>query len=90
MSFPEGCLSHRPQSGRLDFKAPGCEIKRNVSSRVYVWDLMRRTGAQTNKNEEKKQKLYFTDRSDTKSPTKPKMSFDLNMIQCFFILFTLN
>jgi hypothetical protein len=53
MSFPEGCLSHRPQSGRLDFKAPGCEIKRNVSSRVYVWDLMRRTGAQTTKNEEK-------------------------------------
>jgi hypothetical protein len=77
MSFPEGC--------RLDFKAPGCEIKRNVSSRVYVWDLMRRTGAQTTKMKNKN-KNHISLIKVIKSPTKPKMSFDLNMIQRFFIL----
>ena len=46
--FPGGGVNDCPQSGELDFKANGCQIKRNVSSHVQVWDPVLSTGSQTN------------------------------------------
>jgi hypothetical protein len=41
-------------------------------------------------NEEVKEESQSTHRRDTKFQIELRMQFNLNMIQCFFILFTLN
>ena len=46
--------------------------------------------SESKQNENLKEKLYLTNRRDTRFQVRQKMCFNFSMIQSFFILFTIN